>query len=189
MKKVKKMNKVETLIPEKYKQPRTLGEKFAGIYRNNLNNGALDWAEALYGNAEKEIKIVSGRFSSKFYNNERILKALRGASKYAKIELICGPEVDENSVGIKKLCDNGKVRIWKTKEWPRFHFAVIDRKYIRYEQPHMPGYTGSTKVTVQVRPPGELVEKLLDEFDRLKKDSTETCELHQQRQNNKSKTD
>jgi len=88
----------------------------------------------LFRKAESSVRIVSGGFPYRLYGSEGIVNALKQAlDRRCTVEVITGPEASSRSL---KLWSSHGASVYVLSEWPSQHFAVIDGKHVRIEDPH-----------------------------------------------------
>ncbi len=94
----------------------------------------------LVDRAQSRVCIVSGNLSHTFYNDAEVLETFRRAhGRGVEIEIIHGPNINENSQAILRLNQEGIVRLYRFPERPKHHFVVVDEKHIRVEDFHLEG--------------------------------------------------
>lgn len=139
-----------------------------GIHRNESNNGeypdmVLDM-QKLFRKASYSIQIVSGGFSSKVYCTKEIQDSLDLAlKKKCLIEVIVGPDADKECV--KGWISHG-IPIYFLDQNPDSHFALVDGKHVRVEEPHKVGYKKRVQYIIYNF---KNAEKLSIFFEELKK--------------------
>ena len=92
----------------------------------------------LLSTSRLEIRIVSGRATSNVYESDVVLAAIETARRKhnVQIELFTGP--NPNKSAIQKWKSFGAT-INVLKSWPERHFALIDGRHARIEEPHVQG--------------------------------------------------
>jgi len=124
---------------------------------------------SVFSHSKEPIKIVGGQLNSKFYDDERITKAFKKAyNNGAKIEIICGPEIDPNTKSITKLRDENILEVWQGKICPRVHFWIVDGRDVGLEDPHTIGFQKKTHTTIlsDARPQANALLKKFEEMKR-----------------------
>jgi len=112
-------------------------EIFYGMDNNDGIERCIQNCEPLFRSARKSIRIVSGALNNKFYDDSRIINALKKAiENRVSIEIISGPEIDKESKEILELYEKGEVSIMQLEESPKLHFTVIDEKSVKLEDFH-----------------------------------------------------
>jgi sugar-specific transcriptional regulator TrmB len=113
--------------------------KLAGIiYQGNSNlEGMSSDMEALFNKAKQRIQILTGGFSEKTYCRERILASIKRAlDREISVEVVAGPDANEVSL---KTWSSLAIPIYILDQWPTRHFAIVDDKHVRVEEPHPSG--------------------------------------------------
>lgn len=132
------------------------------------HNPAIPAATAeLFSKAKSSIKIVSGGFSSRLYlDHKGIVDAIKQALKgECKVEIAVGPDAKEETL---KFWDLHGASIFLLDQWPVQHFAVVDGKHVRLEDPHPAGEEKQVQYVVYNFKYADLLQK---RFDALKKEA------------------
>jgi len=153
---------------------RTFAEVLHRIYPNESMEKAIETCERFFRSAKKSIKIVSGRLNSEFYQSTKIVNALQQAvDKGVKVEIVCGPEIDEKSKEILRLIKEGKINLWQAGDYPKLHLSFVDERHIRLENYHHPFYGEETEAYIKYNAP-DVARELQFEFEELKEGAART---------------
>ena len=108
------------------------------IYPNSGLERSIEKSQELFERADSTIYIVTGRLDSRFYEADEILKAIDEALRQrdVKIEVLVGPDVDEGTRRIFRLASEGGLSLYQLDHYPKYHFAVVDGRHTRIEEPH-----------------------------------------------------
>lgn len=104
----------------------------------NDRDKCVELSRKLFEGAKESIRIVGGELHNEFYDNDKITESLKKAlSDKVKVEIICGPKIDEKDA---KLMDLEKQRDGLTIDhlsyYPKRHFTIVDKKGVRLEKEH-----------------------------------------------------
>lgn len=91
---------------------------FRSVYINALAKEILE--------AEDFIYIVSGELSSSIWNSNTIVKAIAN-TKAKRIKVLCGPDIDLNSIEVLKLVSSGKIELYFSKKRNKKHFMLTEK--------------------------------------------------------------
>lgn len=152
-----------------------LAFRLVGISRQvgnpTTNRAVVSDLERLFGRARSSIRIVSGGFPSRVYCSEEIISVLEQApERGCSVEVIVGPEA--NREGLDVWTAHG-VSVYVLDESPTRHFAVVDEKHVRLEEPHARGEEKRVQYIVRNF---KNVGKLNRAFEELKRQA-KTLEL------------
>ncbi len=76
--------------------------------------------------AEDFIYLISGELSSNIWDSRKIINAI-SKTNARSIKIICGPEIDLNSIEMLKLVRDGKIDLYFSKKRYKKHFMVTDK--------------------------------------------------------------
>lgn len=76
--------------------------------------------------AEDFIYVISGELSSNIWNSSKVINAILKTNAKS-IKIICGPEIDLNSIEMLKLVKSGKIDLYFSKKRYKKHFMVTDK--------------------------------------------------------------
>jgi len=76
--------------------------------------------------AEEFVYIISGELSSNIWNSNAIVKAINN-TKAKHIKILCGPEIDLNSIEVLKLVSSGKIDLYFTRKRYKKHFMLTEK--------------------------------------------------------------
>lgn len=92
----------------------------------------------LFEGAKKSIRVVGGDLYHEFYNDDRVMEALKKVlSSNVKVEVICGPKIDEQDttfIDLEKQSDS--LTIDHLSYNPKRHFMIVDKRGVRLEEEH-----------------------------------------------------
>jgi len=94
-------------------------------------------AGALLGRARRQVLIVSGQGSAKFYDRPEVAKALLAAvGRGVSVEVIIGARALAMSETLITLVGTGRISLAEVPLVPSPHFMVVDSSGFRIESPH-----------------------------------------------------
>jgi hypothetical protein len=124
----------------------------------------------LLNEAKERVQIVAGELDHKVFESDEVLEAIRAAIKRSvQIEILYGPEIDEETKRIFKLEEqNGNLlKVIKLKERSPAHFVTVDGgRFIRIEEFHK--YNEPERRAYRVKGAHVVGSILQDEFNLLK---------------------
>lgn len=149
---------------------------------NDRFSDTIDDFVELLEMAKKSLRIVSGDLEHRLFDDERVLGLMDtviNRDKFpVKVEILCGPDPDPETVKVWKLAEKskGKLEIIKLRKRPTAHFALVDDGYrIRIEEFHA-RYQPERKAFMKKRAIF-LGSLLRDEFDSMKDSALSPQEL------------
>lgn len=113
--------------------------RLVGITRRvgKPNGNMLVELVKLFSKAESRIKVVSGELPYEVYCNNGLVEVMQQAlKKGCTIEIIAGPSAERESL---EFFSSHGISVYVLEEWPSRHFAVVDGKHVRLEEPHQQG--------------------------------------------------
>lgn len=91
----------------------------------------------LFNKAKDHIKIIAGDPNNDFYNDERVVNALKGAiNKGVDVQVAYFPIAKKHEKPGSATFQIPKIRVWTLKTAPQRHMSVIDGKHVRIERRH-----------------------------------------------------
>lgn len=151
--------------------------RLAGVshHAGEANDGCRASLMNLLGKAKFTIRIVAGELNPEFYCDRATLEAV---GEKVVIEIIVGPDPNAESMQCLASLPND-VSVYQLSDWPAPHFAVIDNKHMRLEEPHAPDQSWREDYIID---DFKYAERWSKTFDELKdqaelKDLTEFLEV------------
>lgn len=94
----------------------------------------------LFKEAKKSIRIVAGDITSDFYNDKRIVNALKTVVRQGvSVEIAYDPKRVKQDLEKSEVYKIPEVKIWKLVDEPRRHTVSVDGKHARVERRHAEG--------------------------------------------------
>ena len=98
---------------------------------------AVEHCHNLFRLANQSINIVSGSLHPFFWQDRRILDALRDRIEQGvSVSVLCGPESNDQSFEALQALKPELLR--RLPEVPKIHFMVVDNRHVRFELAHPP---------------------------------------------------
>ena len=108
------------------------------IYNKEFAQTKLNLVQSIRG-TKKSLKIAAGEVHREVYTDEVVSALTDLAGGGGKIQMVCGPAIDEDSKGIlRDLLTKRVVELYVPTERVQRHFRIHDRNFLFLEAPHEP---------------------------------------------------